>query len=230
MADTIFFRTWLDDAEGFETVQHRGPSNIDHFTIAQAEHVPLDFLRGFGLPDLIIDNIGVLRGDAIQYYSCFISYSSANEDFAKRLYADLQDEGIRCWFAPEDLKGGQKTHHQINEAIRYFDKLVLVLSEASMNSNWVEHEIRQARKQEREREENGELDAEDRVLFPISLIPFDDLRKWTLFNADEGRDLAEEIREYYIPGFVNWKDHEEYRSEFKKLVEALRTASVTDKY
>jgi hypothetical protein len=46
---------------------------------------------------------------AIQYYSCFISYSSKDDAFAKRLHADLQNTGVRCWFAPHDLPIGAKT-------------------------------------------------------------------------------------------------------------------------
>ena len=49
-----------------------------------------------------------LVGKPIQFYSCFISYSSKDEAFAERLYADLQGENVRCWFAPEDLKIGDK--------------------------------------------------------------------------------------------------------------------------
>jgi hypothetical protein len=35
----------------------------------------------------------------IQHYSCFISYSTQDEEFAKRLHAYLQ------WFAPDDRPG-----------------------------------------------------------------------------------------------------------------------------
>ena len=33
-----------------------------------------------------------------------------------------------------------------------------------------------------------------RVLFPIGLAPFEAIRDWELFDADEGKDLAVEIR------------------------------------
>jgi TIR domain len=45
----------------------------------------------------------------IQMYSCFISYSSKDQDFAERLHADLQNMGVRCWFAPHNLPIGAKT-------------------------------------------------------------------------------------------------------------------------
>ncbi len=216
LGGTLFFRTQLQEAEGLDTIIHSEASNLDHFTISQSDSIPISFLRGCGLPDLIINNVDVLRGDPVQFYSCFISYSSENEDFAERLHADLQNEGVRCWFAPQELEGGQKLHEQINEAIRVHDKLVLILSEASMKSNWVEHEVREARQRERK---------EDRqVLFPVSLTSYSDLQDWTLFDADEGRDLAREVREYYIPNFSEWKDHDAYQEAFDELISGLREA------
>ena len=38
----------------------------------------------------------------------FISYSTKDQDFDERLHTDLQDKGVRCWFAPEDVQGGKK--------------------------------------------------------------------------------------------------------------------------
>ena len=45
---------------------------------------------------------------------------------------------------------------------------------------------------------------------------------WKLFDADEGKDLAVEIREYYIPDFSNWKNHDSYARELKKLLGGLK--------
>ena len=44
-----------------------------------------------------------------------------------------------------------------------------------------------------------------RKLFPIRLTDFETLRDWTRFDADTGKDLAVEVREYFIPDFSNWK-------------------------
>lgn len=69
---------------------------------------------------------------------------------------------MRCWFAPEGIQGGRKIYEQINEAIRRYEKLLLVLSEHSMNSEWVKTEIAKARQREvREKRQ---------VLFPIRLV------------------------------------------------------------
>ena len=87
----------------------------------------------------------------IQFYSCFISYSSKDQGFADRLYADLQNKGVRCWFAPEDLKIGDRFRDRIDESIRLHDKLLLILSENSVSSQWVGDEVEAAFEREQGR-------------------------------------------------------------------------------
>src|SRR5262245_24600010 len=59
-----------------------------------------------GLPDRLIDYLPSLLNQPIQFYSCFISYASKDQIFADRLHADLQNKGVRCWFAPHDMRIG----------------------------------------------------------------------------------------------------------------------------
>ncbi len=100
----------------------------------------------------------------MEFYSCFISYSTKDQEFADRLYADLQAKGVRCWFAPHDIRGGRKIHEQIDEAIRLHDKLLLILSEDSMSSDWVQTEIAKARKREAQEKQQ--------MLFPVAWLPY----------------------------------------------------------
>ena len=111
--------------------------------------------------------------------------------------------------------GSKVTHEQIDQAIRKYDRLLLVLSEHSINSDWVEFEIRRARKQEDR--------TNKRVLFPIRLVSYEAIGEWECFDADTKKDLATEIREYYIPDFSNWKNHDAYEKEFQKLLRDLKT-------
>jgi len=94
------------------------------------------------------------------------------------------------------------------------EKLLLILSPDSMSSEWVKTEIRKARKRERTEKK--------RILFPVRLVSFEAIRDWELFDADEGRDLAVEIRGYYIPDFSDWKNHDSYAKEFQNLLRDLR--------
>lgn len=157
-------------------------------------------MRGAGVGDEFISLIKSLAG-AIQYYSCFISYSTKDQEFADLLYSSLQAKGVRCWFAPHDMQPGQKLHEQIDNAIRVHEKLLLILSPHSLRSEWVKTEIAKARKRE--------LNEERRILFPIRLgLSFKELREWECFDVDTGKDSAREIREYFIPDFSHWKNHD----------------------
>src|SRR5438270_11425906 len=146
-----------------------------------------------------------LVGKPIDFYSCFISYSSKDQDFAERLYADLQSKGVRCWFAPEDLKIGDKFWHRIDESIRLYDKLLVVLSEHSVQSDWVEREVMAAL----EKEMQGKT-----VLFPIAL---DNAVKDCV--APWAKDIR---RSRHIGDFEHWKDHDAYQIAFKRLLRDLK--------
>jgi len=214
--NTIFVDSDLSAARGLETIQHLGPSSIAIDTIYRSNgQIPESFLRGCGVPDDFIPFIKSLIVNPVEFYSCFISYSFADQDFAERLHSDLQNKGVRCWFAPHDIQSGKKLHEQIGEAIRMHDKLLLILSPHSMESEWVKTEIAKAR--EREVRDNR------RVLFPIRLTPFETLREWESFDADSGKDSAREIREYFIPDFSNWKNEDSYQEAFQRLMSDLKS-------
>jgi hypothetical protein len=211
---TVFGNTNLTNVKGLDTCYHSGPSILDYRTLEQSGPLPLAFLRGCGLPETLIDYLPSILNQPIQFYSCFISYSTKDQEFADRLYADLQNNGVRCWFAPHDMQAGKKLHEQIDQAIRVNERVLLLLSPASMSSEWVKTEIAKARKRE--------LQEERRVLFPLRLVDFTVLRDWECFDADAGKDSAREIREYHVPDFSNWKDHDAYKNEFEKLLRDLK--------
>ncbi len=59
------------------------------------------------------------------------------------------------------------------------------------------------------------------MLFPISLVPYEEVQRWE-YPISTGTDLAEEIRQYFIPDFSNWKDHDSYQQAFERLVKDLK--------
>jgi hypothetical protein len=217
LAYTTFGGNDLSEVKGLETIDHAAPSSIGVDTLYNsAGKIPGSFLRGCGIPDdfiaFIPSHFGVQQ--AIQFYSCFISYSTRDEEFARRLYSRMRDEHLRVWFAPEDMKGGRKLYEQIERAIQLHDRLLLVLSESSMQSDWVINEIQRARE--------TEVREGRRKLFPITIVEFDKVKAWRRFDADTGKDLAKEVREYFIQDFSNWKDHDAFEKAFERLLRDLR--------
>ena len=205
--ETIFARNDLSTAKGLETIRHFGPSTVDVKSIVLPQGQALTaFLRGVGFSDTFIDYLPSLSQDAFQYYSVFISYSTRDDDFVKHLYADLQKKGVQCWFAPHNMKIGDKIRSRIDESIYLHDKLLLVLSRSSIQSIWVEKEVETAF--DKERMHNYQ------VLFPIKL---DEVITQTKIG------WAGDIRrQRHIGDFTRWKDHDAYQQAFKRLLGDLK--------
>ena len=206
LSETTLTNLDLSACKDLGTCQHFGPSIVDVRTLQRSGPLPLAFLRGVGLPDTLIDNLSSLLTQPIQRYSCFISYSSRDQAFADRLHADLQNKGVRCWFAPHDLPIGAKTWDAIDEAIRLRDKLLLILSKRSIASDWVEDEVTTAFAEERRR---GQL-----VLFPVRI---DDA---VLTTAEPWAVKLRDGR--HIGGFTRWKEHGAYAKALERLLRDLR--------
>ena len=113
---------------------------------------------------------------------------------------------MRCWFAPEDMKIGAKILDTLDQAIRLRDKVLLVLSEASIASDWVEDEVTKGFAEERQRGVT--------VLFPVRL---DD----AVFTTNEA--WAVKLRDNRnIGDFRHWADHDAYQKTLARLLRDLR--------
>jgi hypothetical protein len=216
--------TLANDPQAYCATPQRAMEQQQRWTEAMRQ-IPGVIMMTRTTPDknVLADEIIARLRSSLETFGCplieqtkvFISYATADEAFAARLHADLQAAGIPCWFAPHDIRGGRKLHEQIDEAISSHDRMLLILSEASLHSEWVKTEIAKARRREsRERR---------RVLFPIRLLAFDHIRDWECFDADTGKDSAREIREYFIPDFTNWTDPQSYRQAFRQLIGDIMT-------
>lgn len=147
-----------------------------------------------------------LNSQAFQYYSCFISHSTIDKKFLDRIYADLRKKGVRCWFAPEDMKIGDKIRQRIDQSIKTHDKFLLILSENSIHSEWVEDECETAYTEERKRGNN--------VLFPIRIddAVMDTNKAWAA-KLKQSRNIGD---------FTQWQSHNAYEKAFDRLLEDLK--------
>jgi hypothetical protein len=208
---TIFSDVDLSSVINLESVRHDGPSTIGIDTVYRSGgKIPESFLRAAGVPEPFIANVKSLVAAMapIEFYSCFISYSSKDQEFAERLHADLRSKNVRCWFAPEDLKIGDRLRPSFDEAIRVHDKLMVLLSEHSVSSSWVEKEVETAFDKEN-RDPNKRT-----VLFPIRL---DDAVMET--NEAWAADIR---RTRHIGDFREWKNHDAYKKALDRLLRDLK--------
>lgn len=74
----------------------------------------------------------------------FISYSSKNQQMADSVRLIFIEKGIPCWMAPYDIPAGSQYAYVINDALENCTCLVLLLTNASQESQFVGREIERA--------------------------------------------------------------------------------------
>jgi uncharacterized protein YjbI with pentapeptide repeats len=223
---TIFADVDLSEVYGLENAQHQFPSHISIDTIRYSKgKIPEVFLRGCGLSDLDIEYSKLYKpgltnqeiidinykifdlhaNQSIQISPLFISYSHADALFVEKLEPCFIKKGIRFWRDVHDATSG-RLEKQIDLAMRQNPTVVLILSENSTRSDWVEHEARLARELEK--------DLGRDVLCPIAL---DDSWKSAKWPAR----LMEQIKEYNILDYSKWKDDKAFGQVFNKMIAGL---------
>ena len=185
------------------------------------------FFQGAGVPHTLLEYLpGILESNPLQFFPCFISYSTEDESFADRLNQDLNSADIQTWKWDRDAVRGRDLHQSIDRAIQHYDKTILICSVNSLTSPQVEPEIVAALdKEKRIKANNGErrrealaagepppqVDAD--VLIPIRI---DD----TIFNWDS--HLKIEVSRRMISDFTDAPpDSEKYQNERQKLIDSL---------
>lgn len=222
---TIFADTNLKNVSGLDRCDHRGPSTIDNETIVISQRIPNIFLRGCGLSDWQIEvsklnnhelsneeindilfRIYDLRGErAIQINPLFISYNHKDNQFVEKIENKLSGMAIRYWRDVHHATTG-RLEKVIDRAIRKNPIVLLVLSINSVESDWVQHEVRLARKLE--------IESGRDVLCPVALDDTWKTCKWP-------ERIKEQIMEYNILDFSSWEENTSFQTIFNKLIDGL---------
>lgn len=95
-------------------------------------------LKGEASPESA-DSSNVNKGNYV-----FISYSSKNQQMADSVRLLLKENNISCWMAPYDIPAGSRYAYVINDALEKCSCLLLLLTNASQMSQFVEREIERA--------------------------------------------------------------------------------------
>ena len=88
---------------------------------------------------LALSTIG-LEGEAISNRQVFISHAEEDADFANRLADDLMRLGMPVWIAPESILPGESWVRAIERGLRESSHMVIALTPAAVESQWVEKE------------------------------------------------------------------------------------------
>ena len=213
--EVTFTNTLLSDTKNLETCKHYGPNTLDIRTLEISGPLPGLFLRGCGLPELLIEYLPSILNQAVEFYSCFISYSHENKNFANRLHAQLQDRGIRCWKDDHQMLPGDDIYEGIQRGVRLWDKTVLCCSESSLTGWWVDKEINTTLQKERELMKERKRNV--LALIPLNLDGY-------MFSDDWQSGKKEIVTERVAADFTGWEnDNKIFENALEKLVKALRS-------
>lgn len=226
LGNTILSEIDFSKTKELESIHHIAPSTIGIDTISKSRgNIPEVFLRGCGLTDWQIESVKLYQPDlsneeitntlyrihnlrahqAIQISPLFISYSHADSLFVDSIEKYLIKKGIRFWRDVHHATAG-RLERQVDRAIRLNPTVLLILSENSVQSDWVQHEARLARRLE--------IETKHDVLCPVAL---DD--SWEACDWPER--LREQIMEYNILDFSEWRDEDKFRLMFSRLLDGL---------
>ncbi len=204
---TLFGNVDLSVVKGLETLIHLGPSPIGIDTVYKSKgKIPEVFLENAGVPKDLIAFIDSHIEHTEMQLSNFISYTGKDEIFAQKLSQNLQELGMHCWLISERVRNKEKNYPLIDAALNLHDKELLVMSENSLESDWIEEEINAAFEKE---EQTGKM-----VLLPIIL---DDSVKYS-----DKPLIARVRRSRQVYDFSLWQDEETFKEVLGSLAGELK--------
>lgn len=211
ISNTIFYLTDLSTCLGLEDVIVGKICSIDFETLRASRNLPKSFLLKIGLPELYIDYLpDFFQPEGIRYYPVFLSHSWANKPFARKLYEALIAKGVNVFFDEKKMKPGDDIFTSLSRGIELYDKTILVCSEDSLNSWWVDQELELVF--EKERNLQKEVGEKTGLLIPIRID--DHIDTWP-----NGKRMA--IKQRVIGDFRNWQDDGAFEKSLNDLVHAL---------
>lgn len=130
----------------------------------------------------------------------FVSHSSVDKPFARKLVADLEAAGLRVWFDENDIRPGDSIPAKVSSGLKGSDYTLLVISKSFLDSKWAPWEANAA------------------IVAAIndnksSLIP--------LLIEDVWGDVSPLLRDKHYIDFRGHNNLLQYRGEMRKLLGAL---------
>ena len=126
----------------------------------------------------------------------FLSYRSAEADFALRLAADLKNAGVHLWMDRLDIQPGDDWNRALVQSLNTCSGLIAIISPGYVSSDYCKRELARAGRMRRQ-------------IFPVLLQPIAEM-EWPL-----------EIERLQQIDFTGWQDEEQYYERLKELLWVL---------
>jgi len=204
---TLFVDTDLSSTVGLEEAIHSTASEISFSTLVKSGFKLSErFMRSAGVSIGLIDDLRRGQRFATTYSTCFLSYSTKDADFAQHLYNALIEAGVRVYMDRTELIAGEYLDTQLTKAIREHDRTIAILSENSLQSVWLEQEMKIA------------LHYKSGGFTPIRLCDISLIRS---FVAE--KEIKPDIVDLYpILDFSGWQEKPEFARCRDMLLKSIR--------
>lgn len=198
----VFGDVDISTLKGLDTARHVGPSTVGIDSLYRSKgNIPMGFLQKAGVPENLIASIAALTTPPMRFFSYYLGYGEQDAEFAKLLHEKLAERGIRTWLEIQhDTKA--KTIEQI---IRFYDKVILVLSEHSMKDDWMGKLVKAIFDEERK--------TKKKKLFPLRMDSA---------IAESSKGWASDLRRSrQVDSFEEWRDSAAFEASLKSFMENM---------
>jgi len=203
----------LRNAAGLEQVRHDAPSSIGVDTVYRSQGLlPAAFLAGAGVPASVSALQEAIAAQSPDLAECYISCRDDDEEFARRLSADLGAQGVNAWVFSQRVRGNplvsrlsSSDQEEVERWLRNYDKLIVVASARALDTEAILNDITAARNKQQ---------SEDRWLLYF-VAPDDGLMRP---SGRAARNMAAEN----VIFDLRPEDSATYEAEVSRLAEALR--------
>lgn len=151
-----------------------------------------------------LSHLGFRPKPSRESVTVFLSYASTDREFVVQLGSDLTAAGISCWFARDVESGGQHWAERLAEGLTASDRLLVVLSTASIESAWLQQEVHWARDREK--------GIGYPVLFPVIVDSAD---------ISSSLWLSDLLVTHQVADFSDWKIRQTYERSLRRLLQSL---------
>jgi hypothetical protein len=141
----------------------------------------------------------------LQTAPLFISYSSSDSVFVNKLESRLTEKGIRSWRDVHPVNAAEM-ENQIYRSTDRSPKVLLILSEHSIKTRWVEGGLKEMRALENEMGQKA-----------LYLVALDDSWK---FGRGPAR-LMEQMAERDVLDLSSWRNNSKFEVMFRELIDKL---------
>jgi uncharacterized protein YjbI with pentapeptide repeats len=158
---TVFQNCDLSQATDLDKGRHDAPSTVGIDTVFRSYgKIPEAFLSGIGAPGEILSFLRTLDESATLGGECHISCAEADISFAEELRDRLRAQGVRSWVFAENYRGNAlvdrrstSEEEEIERWVRHYDRLIVVCSQAGLDSEVVRTDMTQAKDLQQSRDQ-----------------------------------------------------------------------------